>query len=336
MFKPKFRLTQYLLKNLTEIERLYGNLESLKAPKELYLNLERDNLVRSSYVSNSIEGNPLSENEVTNLLLGDRVPVNRDEQEVANYFGILKNLEEHVDERINIGLILDIHQKLMEGVNNTIAGRIRNSEVVVGRFGDSNEIIIKHQPPFHKKREIENSLNELSRWVEDSEDNSLLKIGSFHHEFVYIHPFEDGNGRVCRLLTALLFLKSGYQINKYFVLDDYYDLDRGGYSDKLHSADKGEKTEWLEYFTDGVKYSLQSTLSNLEVGLGRLSFDIRPTSKEKEVLGIFQRRGELSSSDLAKELGVSRQQAHHLLSTLTKKGYLDKKGSTKGSYYILK
>ncbi len=81
MQKPKYRLTQELLKNMTEIERLYGNLEALKDPKSLYTNLERDNLIKSSYASNKIEGNPLSVAEVTNLLLGDRVPANRDEKE---------------------------------------------------------------------------------------------------------------------------------------------------------------------------------------------------------------------------------------------------------------
>ena len=73
MFKPNFRLTPKLLANITQIERLYGQLEALKIPKILELNLKRDNLIQSAYVSNSIEGNPLSLAEVTNLLLADRV-----------------------------------------------------------------------------------------------------------------------------------------------------------------------------------------------------------------------------------------------------------------------
>jgi len=173
-------------------------------------------------------------------------------------------------------------------------------------------------------------------WLPKAQESPILKTGIFHHEFVYIHPFEDGNGRVCRLLTALIFLRHNYLINKYFVLDDYYDIDRELYSDSLHSADSGDKTKWLEYFTDGVKYSLQSALGRIETGLSRLTFDLRPTPKEQEVLGIIQKYRQISSSDLVKEFKITRQQAFNLLKSLTEKGYVEKKGSTKSSYYELK
>src|SRR3990167_2355995 len=106
MQNPKYQLTPYLLKNITEIERLYGNLESLRVPRELYINLERDNLIKSSYASNKFEGNPLSVAEVTNLLLGNRIPTNRDEKEVANYFEILKGLGEQAKEALGMNMIL--------------------------------------------------------------------------------------------------------------------------------------------------------------------------------------------------------------------------------------
>ena len=90
VFKPKYSLTPKILLNINEIERLYGRLEGMTIPQQLLLNLERDNLIQSSFASNSIEGNPLSEAQVSNLILNDRVPVNRDEKEVVNYFQILK------------------------------------------------------------------------------------------------------------------------------------------------------------------------------------------------------------------------------------------------------
>ena len=126
MFTPKYQLTQKLLANITQAERLYGQLEALRIPKQLELNLERDNLVKSSYISNSIEGNPLTLAEVTNLLLGDRMPVNRDEKEVKNYFNILKNLNEFGQKTLDKKLICQIHQSLLTGVNERIAGKIRD------------------------------------------------------------------------------------------------------------------------------------------------------------------------------------------------------------------
>lgn len=340
MFQPKYRLTKKNLSNITQIERFYGQLETLRLPKKLELNLERSNLIQSSYISNSIEGNLLSLPEVTNLLLNDRVPANRDEKEVRNYFEILKDLGAYTDRSISLSIIRQIHQKLLTGVKDKIGGRIRNKKVVVGGYIQKKGKLIfqtKHEPPFHLKLQIERSLKDLFNWLKkEKEIPTAMKAGIFHHHFVYLHPFEDGNGRACRLLTALIFLKDNYLINKYFVLDDYYDIDRSLYSDKLHSADQGDKTEWLEYFSDGVKYSLQGALVKVRDAVDSLSIEDQPSPREKEVLGFLQKRKEITSTDLAEKLKISRQQAHNLLSSLVEKGFLKKKGKTKASYYCLK
>lgn len=335
MLNPRFTLTPKLITNLTEIERYYGQLEGIRIPQQLQLNLERTNLIQSSYASNSIEGNPLSVGEVTNLILNDRMPANRSEKEVVNYFSILKQLDMQTRQPFNVSLIRNIHKELLTGIDDKIKGQIRNVPIVVGRRQIDKQIIIKHNPPFHDSVPIENALNDLTKWLLATKDPIILSAGIFHHEFVYLHPFVDGNGRVCRLMTALILLSHNYQINKYFVLDDYYDIDRDLYSDSLHSADSGDKTTWLEYFTDGVKYSLQSALGRVQEGITKLSLDIRPSPREQQALEVVKQYKEITSADLVKELKISRQQAFNLLKALTQKGYLEKKGSTKDSYYIL-
>lgn len=336
MFAPKYTLTGKLLKNLTEIERLYGQIEALRLPRELQLNLERNNLMQSSYVSNSIEGNPLSQLEVTNLLLGDRVPANRDEKEVQNYFEILKGLSNWKDGKMVLQIALEIHNKLMTGVKDEMAGKIRDSQVVVGARDKTGRVRIQHKPPYHKKEEILFVINELFGWLGTSDIPIPLKAGIWHHQFVYVHPFADGNGRTCRLLTALIFLKGNYQINKYFVLDDYYDIDRSLYSQMLHTADAGDKTEWLEYFTDGVKYSLQGALGKAKNALSTMSVSNQPTPREKDVLEVFKEHLEVNSAMVVKRFGVTRQQAHKLLQSLMERGLVEKRGSTKSSYYVLR
>ncbi len=339
MFKPNFQLDTELFKVINDCERFYGQLESLKIPQKLELNLERDTKIQSSYISNSMEGNPLSFPEVTNLLLEDRIPANRDEKEIVNYFDILKNLNEYSSEQLTLEKILEIHRKLMLGVNDDIAGQIRNKAIVVGKLKEDEGTIkleVKHNPPTHKKEKIEIRLNKLIEWVNKSNIPSILKAGIFHHEFVYIHPFEDGNGRTCRLLTSLILMRDGYHINKYFVLDDYYDIDRQGYSNALNSADNGEKTKWLNYFSQGCKYSLQSALSRVNTALSRLKVVERPTKREGEVIALIQEKRELTTADVVQVLGVSRQQAHNLLKGLVHKGFIKKEGSTKSSYYRVK
>lgn len=341
MFKPKYSLTNKIINNVAQIERFYGQLESLQIPQQAELNLERDNLIKSSYFSNSIEGNPLSLAEVTNLLLDERIPTNRSEKEVCNYFSLLKNLSNFVDKPITIDAVLKIHRQLMNGVNDNIAGKIRNKKIIVGRYinGENGpKLKIKHEPPTHSQKEIEKMLNELFFWLGDKKNDLpvAVKAGIFHHQFVYIHPFADGNGRTCRLLAALIFLQNKYFINKYFVLDDYYDIDKHLYSDSLHSADNGDCRKWLEYFSDGVKYSLQGAIAKVKNILSTFAVAKRPSNKEKFVLNMARELREITSNDAVENLNISRQQAHNLLSSLVKKGFLNKRGGTKGSYYVLK
>jgi Fic family protein len=339
MANLQYNLTNALLSNITRVERLYGQIEALKVPKKLELNLERKNLIASSYASNKIEGNPLTLPEVTNLLLDDRVPTNRDEKEVVNYYGILQKLDDYKNQELSIELILKFHKKLLEGVDDT-AGQIRNVQVVVGKYKEEKgnvSLKVKHNPPHHKRSDIEDALNDLFTWLMKNKDLPIIiKTGLFHHQFVYIHPFEDGNGRVCRILTALLFIQHNYQINKYFVLDDYYDIDRHEYSDKLHLADNGDTDKWLEYYSDGVRYSMTSALSKFKEAVTTMKAHERLTPQEQNVLSIIQEKHEITSQTLVSDLKVSRQQAHGLLKALLDKGLVDKKGSTKSSYYFIK
>lgn len=335
MLKIQYTLSKKILDNISSIERLYGQLESQVIPNDLLLNLEKHNLVKSSFSSNSIEGNPLSQAQVTNLILGDRVAANRDEKEITNYFNILKSIGKQYTQ-LDLDTILNIHKTLLTGIEDSIGGDIRDSKVVIGNPSTQGEILIKHEPPEHSKEGITNLLTDLIQWSNTSNELPILTAGIYHHQFVYIHPFVDGNGRTCRLTTTLLLQKLGYKINRYFILDDYYDIDRILYSDSLHSADSGDKTEWLEYFTDGVKYSLQSSLSKIEEGLKSISFDLRPTKREIEVLDLVREYKEITSSDISKQLNISRQQAFNHLDSLVSKGYLIKEGSTKNSYYRLK
>ena len=339
MLTPSYTITPELLLNITQIERFYGQIEELKVPKELELNLTKRNLIQSAFASNKIEGNPLTLPEVTNLILDDRVPANRDEKEVVNYFSLLQQLESLKDRELDVALTTEMHKSLMTGIDKT-AGEIRDVMVVVGKYsGEKGNVTlkVKHSPPFHKRKEIEQALTELFVWAQTNKDIPIILLaGMFHHQFVYIHPFEDGNGRVCRLLTALLFIKRGYHINKYFILDDYYDIDRHQYSDALHSADSGDTTAWLTYFAEGVKYSLQSAVSKYKNAIKTLAFEDQPTPRERDALRVIETRHQVTSADIVEELKVTRQQAHALLTGLIAKGLVDKKGITKRSYYFIK
>jgi Fic family protein len=203
--------------------------------------------------------------------------------------------------------------------------------------------VVKHNPPYHTKREIEKYLNDLNAWLmEPDQTHPLIKAGIYHHQFVYIHPFFDGNGRLARILTSYYLLLKKYEVDKYFILDDYYDIDRHLYSDTLHLADRGDETNWLEYFLEGIAHSLQAALARVQIlkneSVDKLAGEKRVlvTNREEEVLQLIIQKKAIKMNDIQLLFNVTRQQAHALLASLVKKGILEKYGKTKLSYYKLK
>ena len=343
MLNPKYSFTSTIVNELSQIERLYGQLMTEKLIPSLTLKLAKENQILATHYSTSIEGNPLSPREVTNIVLNDQMPVTKSEKEVKNYFAVLNHMFVLAKENtpISTKLITNLHHELMKGIEQKDLGKFRDGPVFVGHK-TKVEVVVKHNPPFHSEKEIENALEELILWLSKNDElHPLIKAGILHHQFAYIHPFFDGNGRLARILTAYYLLLKQYEIIKFFILDDYYDIDRSMYSDKLHTADNNEETDWLEYFLEGIAYSLQAALGRINEykknELDEITGEKRVlvTAREEEVLNIVIDKKAVKTSDILGLLSVSRQQAHALLSSLVKKGLLKKYGGTKTSYYKL-
>ena len=343
MFKPGFTITPKMVNSLTTIERLYGQLIAERLIPSLALKLSEENQVLATHYSTSIEGNPLSPYDVTNIVLGDKIPTTKSEKEVKNYFAALNKIFILQKERspITLELTKNLHKAIMAGLDNKSLADFRDGEVFVGHK-TKEEVVVKHNPPFHKRKDIENSLLELFSWLNQSDElHPLIKAGIFHHQFAYVHPFYDGNGRLARILTEYYLLLKNYQVAKFFILDDYYDIDRHLYSDMLHSADKGSQTFWLEYFLEGVANSLQAALARVnelkKVNLDELTGEKRVlvTPREEEVLEIIMDKKAVRTRDIQEVLSVTRQQAHALLFSLVRKKLVEKFGKTKTSYYKL-
>lgn len=343
MFTPKFTYSSRIINELTKIERLYGSLTAMPLIPSLALRLTEENQILATHYSTSIEGNPLSERDVTNIILNDKLPVTKSEREVTNYFKVLTMLPVLARERkeISLSLTKNLHKLLMEKLIDKGVGEFRTSGVFVGHT-TAYEVVVKHNPPFHNAKEIEAALEEIYAFLKDNNDlHPMLKAGILHHRIAYIHPFYDGNGRFARILTAYYLLLQNYEVTKYFILDDFYDIDRSLYSDSLHTADKGDVTMWLEYFLEGIGFSLLGALSrikdltdsNLENIKGEKRVLVTP--REEEVLEIVVNKKAIKTSDIEEALSVTRQQAHALLSSLVKKKLLKKFGKTKTSYYRL-
>lgn len=344
MLAPKFNYTAKIVNSLASIERLYGQLLGEKLIPSLSYRLAQENQILATHHSTSIEGNPLTPRDVTNIILGDQIPTTKSEKEVKNYFATLNTvfILAKKDEPFSTDLVEKLHKELMQGILINGLGELRNDHVFVGHKTQT-EIVVKHNPPFHTRIEIKQALDTLFNWLEKEnlDLHPLIKAAIFHHQFAYIHPFFDGNGRLARILTSYYLLLKRYEVVKYFILDDYYDIDRQQYSDMLHSADNKEDTTWIEYFLEGISYSLQAALSRIDNLKNKEMEEITGekrvlvTNREEEVLQVVIEKKAIKMTDIQDLLQITRQQAHSLLASLVKKGLLEKFGKTKNSYYKL-
>ncbi len=343
MYQPNFHYTATIINQIGALERYYGQLTAQKLIPSLSLRLTEENRILATHYSTSIEGNPLTPHEVTNVVLDERIPTNKSEHEVKNYFNLLIHISVMAQKRvtINTDFMLMLHRKLMDGIEIKQPGEIRSSGVIVGHRNMAG-LVAKHNPPAHTREGIEKLLTEVFEWLQQPSDiHPLIRSGILHHQLAYIHPFFDGNGRIARLLTSYYLLLQHYEVTKYFILDDYYDIDRLEYSDKLHSADSGDKTAWLEYFLEGIAHSLKSALARIEDISGQVMEKAKGdnramvTKREEDVLQVVIAKKQIKTSDIQQALGVTRQQGQFLLGSLVDKGILQKFGKTKSSYYEL-
>lgn len=343
MYETKFSYTPKIVNTLAAIERLYGSLLGQELIPSLALKLSEENQILATHHSTSIEGNPLSPRDVANIILGDQIPTTKSEREVKNYFTVINriNILSKKQEPITADLTLNLHRQLMKGLLSQGAGQFRDTDVFIGHK-NKGEIVVKHSPPYHTATRIKFALEEIYNWLNSKKEfHPLIRAGILHHQFAYIHPFFDGNGRLARILTAYFLLLAKYEVVKFFILDDYYDIDRQEYSDMLHTADSGDETRWLEYFLQGIAYSLTAAQARVSM-LKDKSLDevtgekrVLVTAREEDVIQIVLAKKAIKTTDVVGTLKITRQQAHALLASLVKKGILKKFGKTKTSYYKL-
>ena len=272
MFKPNFNFTNKIVRNLTLIAESRAVVLNASLIPKWEVSLRRDAILRSAHSSTAIEGNPLSLEEVSNLAAGRDIMVRRkDKQEVLNYLKALEIIPDFAERNpFTVKDFLKIHKIVTDKTleNPDDEGIFRNREVFVGnRF--TREIIYRLPSTDKVPMLVDNFFN----WFNSKEANeidSVIHAGITHYEIVRIHPFIDGNGRTARVMATLVLYKRGFDVKRFFTLDDYYDNDRSSYYEALKNVDQKtlDLTSWLEYFTDGVAISIKAVKDKV-VGLSK-------------------------------------------------------------------
>lgn len=219
--------------------------------------------VQSTEASNAIEGIVTTNTRIRQLVEEKTTPRNRDEQEIAGYRDVLNLIHENFDAiPITQNYILQLHKILYSHMNNPMAGRTKSVQnYISATYPDGHvETLFTPLAPYETPEALDRICEEYNRVIGNMEVEPLIVIPVFIHDFLCIHPFNDGNGRMSRLLTTLLLYRSGFYVGKYISLEAKIAKNKDLYYDVLSQAQIGwhEGTEDVVPF---IKYLLGTILS---------------------------------------------------------------------------
>ena len=265
-FTKRAVLSQEILQKITQIDEFKGLWKgSLRLSPQTLGRLKRSVLITSTGASTRIEGSRMSDAEVARLIAGlkSMPPKGRDAQEVAGYADLLGRIFDNWKTfKITEGQILHFHKILLNfsQKDSTHKGRYKTIDnKVVMRFEDGREVVIfEPTPPYLTKKEMDDVFFWLNDEMEKKETHPLILIANFIFEFLAIHPFRDGNGRLSRALTTLLLLKFGYTYVPYISLDEIIEEKKIDYylalrkSQSKHKTKNEDITPWLNFLLDAL------------------------------------------------------------------------------------
>lgn len=219
--------------------------------------------VQSTEASNAIEGIVTTSTRIKQLVEEKTTPKNRNEQEIAGYRDVLNIIHESFDAiPITQNYILQLHKILYSHMNNPIAGRTKSVQnYISATYPDGHvETLFTPLAPYDTPEALDRICEEYNRVIGNMEIEPLIAIPVFIHDFLCIHPFNDGNGRMSRLLTTLLLYRNGFYVGKYISLEAKIAKNKDLYYDALGQAQTGwhEGTEDVIPF---IKYLLGIVLS---------------------------------------------------------------------------
>lgn len=343
MYRPSFTITNRLLKSIGEIEAAKEVIEHAPLLPYWEKKFQDEAILRTTHYGTHIEGNELSLSQVQKVLDGERIVArDRDVQEVINYRQVVDFIGRKKNDAVDEDTISNLHKltvsKLLE---DTVSGKYREKEVVI-RNSITGEVSFR--PP--RAIEVEWQIKDLIEFIDTEKDiHPVLKAGIVHYEFVRIHPFLDGNGRVGRALSMLVLFCEGYDIREFFSLEEHFDRNADDYYKALQSVSQnnGDVTFWLEYFTQ----CLAVELSKIKEKIEHISIDNRLkeklggepvmlTERQLKIIEYIQEVGYLENKIFVSLFpDVSEDTALREVQDLVKKGIIVKKGKTKGVKYLM-
>lgn len=349
MYSPKYIITNKILKNIGLIEAAKEVIDHAPLLPYYEKKFQNEALVRSVHYGTHIEGNELNLSQAERVVMGQHVVAReRDIQEVINY----RKVVEYIGELGQQGSSVEVDEVLLQHLHKLTVAKIlpeetsgvyRKTQVVI-KSSQTGDVVFRPPLAVTVPYQLADLLSFLNSPVAH-DMHPVLKSGIVHYEFVRIHPFVDGNGRVARALSTLILFLDGYDIRKFFSLEEYFDSDAGAYYESLQSVEnhEGDLTIWLEYFTQGLAVELAKIKDRVE----NVSSDIKIreklggkplmlTERQMKIVEYVQKTGYLQNQAFKSLFPMVSEDAVLLdLKTLVQAGLIKKTGVTKGAKYIM-
>ena len=313
--------------------------------QELYLKQRPEQLeklvdiakVQSTEASNAIEGIVTTNTRIRQIVNEKTTPKNRDEQEIAGYRDALNIIHDSFDAiPITQNYILQLHKIMYSHMNNPLAGRTKTVQnYISATYPDGHtETLFIPLAPYETPEALDRICEEYNRVIGNMELEPLIAIPIFIHDFLCIHPFNDGNGRMSRLLTALLLYRSGFYVGKYISLEAKIAKNKDLYYNSLAKS----QTDWHEGNENAVpfiKYILGTILAAYKDFEERMSLvETKLTTTETVRRASKNKIGRFNKQDI-RELcpAISDSSIEGALRKLVATGELKKEGKGKSTCY---
>lgn len=348
------RLLRYDYITATSIRNVIKQIDAYQREWKVKDKLSADQLaelrhlatVQSIGSSTRIEGSKLQDEEVADLIKHMEIQKleSRDEQEVAGYFTVLEIIQEQFEDmKLSVNLIKGLHNELMRySVKDEFhRGKYKQlSNQVVATDGEGNQkIIFQTTSPMQTEQAMEDAINWLNETLDKGSLHPLEAIAAFVYEFLTIHPFQDGNGRLSRLLTNLLLFRAGYEFLQYASLESIVEQDKAAYYKSLMVAQRyrGKDEEQIGRFVYFLLSSIRKLTSRLEDDEEAIVEEpeaLYLNKRQRQVFDFIKKDGVLSIKEIDTLLPqVSRNTLKYDLSKLTEEGLLVRKGKGRGTVY---
>lgn len=344
-FEKRIKLTPGILQRIAKLDEFKGSWQAgLRLSPQILGRLKSSVIITSTGASTRIEGSKMSDKEVERLLRGlkSQPPKNRDEEEVAGYADLLGRIFEHYKTlKLSENNILHFHSILLQFSTKDTShrGKYKRGDNTVVMINANGEEVVLFAPtkPYLVKPEMDLVIDWANDRFQASDLHPLLVIANFIFEFLAIHPFIDGNGRLSRALTNLLLLRSGYAYVPYVSLDEIVEERKERYYLALRATQKYHKTKnedispWLEFFLDALAEQADAArrLMNAEQPEKLLS------ERQEKIYTLFDTEAFLTVSRIDGMLQGSVPQVtiKQSLSRLVSLGLIERLGRGRGTRY---